>query len=108
MAAGSERSGQNDGKHQAVPHNNIIKYSAAAVKPHARDAIHCAAGFTKRSMPLTPHEGKYIATDDNGWSPYISVEEANKSDIIRDALKHGDIKMASQSARIFSLTPFAV
>jgi len=61
------------------------------------------------------HEGKYIAEvgvelleDDNGWSPYISAEEANKLDMIRDALKHGDIKKASQSARFFSLTPIAV
>jgi hypothetical protein len=61
------------------------------------------------------HEGQYIAEvdvelleNDNGWSPYLSVEDANKLDTVRDALKVGDIKKASQSARIFSLIPVAV
>ncbi len=45
------------------------------------------------------HEGKYIAEadvelleNDEGWSPYLSIEDAYKLDDIRDALRHGDIK----------------
>jgi len=34
MAAGMVRSGNNDGKHQAVRHKKIIEVSAAAVQPH--------------------------------------------------------------------------
>ncbi len=69
----------------------------------------------KRHHTKLIHEGQYVAEvdvelleNDNGWSPYLSVEDANKLDTVRDALKAGDIKKASQSARIFSLIPVAV
>ena len=61
------------------------------------------------------HEGKYVAEadvelleNDEGWSPYLSIEDAYKLDDIRDALRRGDIKKASQFARIFSLTPIVI
>lgn len=61
------------------------------------------------------HEGKYVAEVDielieneEGWSPYISLEDAYKLDDIRDALRSGDIKKASQYGRIFSLTPVVI
>lgn len=68
--------------------------------------------MSKRHHTKLIHEGKYIAEVDvelieneEGWSPYISVEDAYKLDDIREALRRGDIKRASQSGRIFSLTP---
>ena len=60
------------------------------------------------------HEGQYMAEviveliDDEGWSPYLSLEDAQKLDDVREALRRGDIKSASRMARIFTLTPVAV
>ncbi len=61
------------------------------------------------------HEGQYVAEVDvelldtgEGWSPYLSVEEAHKLDDVRDALRRGDIKRADKIARIFTLTPVIV
>jgi hypothetical protein len=61
------------------------------------------------------HEGNYVAEvevdlldPENGWSPYISLEDAYKLDDVREALRRGDLKGASQLARIFSLTPVEI
>lgn len=60
-------------------------------------------------------EGNYVAEveveliiTDEGWSPYLSVEDAYKLDDVRQALRGGDIKSASRLARIYILTPVAV
>ena len=59
-------------------------------------------------------EGQYAAEvevnlidAENGWSPYLSLEDARKLDAVREALRHGDIATASASARVFSLTPIS-
>ena len=61
------------------------------------------------------HEGQYIAEvdielidADEGWSPYMSLEDAEKLDDVRDALRRGDTKTAARFGRIYSLTPVAV
>jgi hypothetical protein len=58
------------------------------------------------------HEGNFVAEvevdlldTESGWSPYISLEDAYKLDDVREALRRGDLRRASQFARIFSLTP---
>lgn len=58
------------------------------------------------------HEGQYAAEvevtlieTDEGWSPYLSLEDARKLDTVRKALRRGDLKQASQLARVFQLTP---
>ena len=51
-------------------------------------------------------EVETIYTDD-GWSPYLSAEDAYKLDDVRDALRRGDLKTATQIARVYSLTPVA-
>lgn len=58
------------------------------------------------------HEGQYAAEveveliyDDQGWSPYLSIEDAYKLDDVRDALRRGDIEAAAKLARVFRLTP---
>ena len=44
-----------------------------------------------------------------GWTPYLTVEDAYKLDDVRDALRAGDVKRASQlAARIYRLTPVQV
>jgi hypothetical protein len=43
---------------------------------------------------------------DEGWTPYLSVEDAYKLDDVREALRAGDIKRASRLAsRVYRLTP---
>jgi len=61
------------------------------------------------------HEGKYAAEvevdlfqDDTEWSPYLTVEDAEKLDDVREALVRGDIVEASKKARIYTLEPVAV
>lgn len=58
------------------------------------------------------HEGQYVAEvevelieTDEGWSPYLSVEDAYKLDDVRSALRRGDLKSAMRLSRVFSLTP---
>ena len=43
---------------------------------------------------------------EGGWTPYLSLDDAYKLDDVRDALRAGDIKRASQLAsRVYRLTP---
>lgn len=58
------------------------------------------------------HEGNYVAEvdvqlieTDEGWSPYLSLDDARKLDDVRQALRHGDMKGALRLARVFTLTP---
>lgn len=74
---------------------------------------------TGEAMNLRRHtklvrEGQYAAEvevnlidAENGWSPYLSLEDARKLDAVREALRRGDIATASGSARVFSLTPIS-
>jgi hypothetical protein len=70
-------------------------------------------------VPRQPHtkfvrEGQYGAEGDVelidaevGWSPYLALEDAQKLDDVREALRQGDLKRAAQQARVFKLTPIA-
>jgi hypothetical protein len=58
------------------------------------------------------HEGKYVAevpvdliNTDEGWSPCLSLEDANKLDQVREALRSENIKEASKMGRVYTLTP---
>jgi hypothetical protein len=69
----------------------------------------------KRLHKKLVHEGLYVAEvevelieTDEGWSPYLSVEDAYKLDDVRAALRRGDIVSAARLSRVFSLTPVAV
>lgn len=60
-------------------------------------------------------EGNYVAeveveliATDEGWSPYLSLEDAYKLDEVCQALRGGDLKSASRLARVYTLTPVAV
>lgn len=68
----------------------------------------------KRSHTKLVREGKYIAEvevelieTDEGWSPYLALEDVYKLDDVREALRRGDIKDATRFARVFTLTPVA-
>ena len=69
----------------------------------------------KRKHTKLVHEGKYIAEVDielidtpEGWSPYLTLEEAYKLDDVREALRKGDLDTASRLARLYTLTPVTV
>ncbi|NKC12735.1 MAG: hypothetical protein GKR94_11210 [Gammaproteobacteria bacterium] len=69
----------------------------------------------KRKRTKFIHEGSYVAEVDvelleepEGWSPYLSLEDAYRLDDVREALRRGDIKTAAKKSRVFSLTPVAV
>ena len=66
----------------------------------------------KKNRTKLVHEGKFVAEvevdlieTDEGWSPYLSIEDAYKLDDVRDALRRGDIEAAARLGRIFKLTP---
>ena len=43
---------------------------------------------------------------EGGWAPYLSRDDAYKLDDVRDALRAGDVRRASQLAsRVYRLTP---
>ena len=67
-----------------------------------------------RRISKLVHEGTYVAEVDvemihaeDGWSAYLSVQDAYKIDDVRDALRRGDLKAATQIARVYRLTPVA-
>jgi hypothetical protein len=58
------------------------------------------------------HEGQYAAAvevewleSETGWSPYLSVQDAQKLDDVRDALRRGDFKTAGRLSQVYQLTP---
>jgi len=60
------------------------------------------------------HEGEYAAEvevelieTDEGWSPYLSLEDARRLDSVREALRRGDVDAAVREARVYHLTPIA-
>jgi len=61
------------------------------------------------------HEGQYVAEVevelidvDDGWSPYISVEDAYRLDDARAALRDGDFVAAAKIGNVYTLTPVEV
>ncbi len=69
----------------------------------------------KRLYKKLIHEGQYVAEvdielieTDEGWSPYLSLEDAQKLDDVRDSLRRGDLQAACRLARLYTLTAVAV
>ncbi len=68
------------------------------------------------TKPVTKliREGNYVAEVDveliineDEWSPYLSLEDAYKLDDVRQALRRGDLDLATKLARVYTLTPVA-
>ncbi len=60
------------------------------------------------------HEGKYAAEvevklieHEEGWSPYICVEDALKLDRVRKLLKEQNLQEAQKLAKVYLLKPIA-
>jgi hypothetical protein len=58
------------------------------------------------------HEGDYVAEvevqlseSEEGWSPYLTLEDAERLDEVREALRKRDLAKAAKLARVFHLTP---
>jgi hypothetical protein len=69
----------------------------------------------KRRHTKLIHEGRYAAEvdidlieTDAGWSPYMSLDDAQRLDEVREALRRGDIKTAAHHSRLYTLTAVAV
>jgi hypothetical protein len=70
--------------------------------------------MTKRRVSKLIHEGQYVAEvevefiyTDEGWSPYLSLADAQKLDDVREALRKTDLEAAAKLARVFKLVPVA-
>jgi hypothetical protein len=68
--------------------------------------------MSKRRYTKLVHEGQYVAQVEielidtgEGWSPYLSLEDAQKLDDVREALRQHDLRAAERLGRIFTLTP---
>ena len=71
--------------------------------------------MTTRRRTRFVHEGQYAAAvevewieSETGWSPCLSLDDAQKLDAVPEALRHGDLKRATQLGRVYQLTPIAV
>jgi hypothetical protein len=71
--------------------------------------------MTKRRITKLIHVGEYIAEvsvemiyADDDWSPYLSLEDAEKLDDVREALQRKDFKTAQRLAHVYELSPLAV
>jgi hypothetical protein len=70
--------------------------------------------MTKRRILKMIHVGEYAAevsiemiyTDDE-WSPFLSLEDAEKLDDVREALHRKDFVTAQKLASVFALSPLA-
>jgi hypothetical protein len=69
----------------------------------------------KRRSTKFIHEGQYVGQVDielldseEGWSPYLPLEDALKLDDMREALRNGDLDTAATLGRVYTLTPVAV
>ncbi len=71
--------------------------------------------MTRRRGTKFVHEGEYVAAvevewleSETGWSPYLSWQDAQRLDDVREALRRRDLKAAGQLARIYQLTPVSL
>ncbi|HEX9729671.1 MAG TPA: hypothetical protein VGA37_14300 [Gemmatimonadales bacterium] len=71
--------------------------------------------MTNRTTMRLVREGEYVAEvavelleEEGAWSPYISVGETSRLDAVREALRVGDLRRASELAeRVYRLTPLS-
>ena len=69
----------------------------------------------ERAWKKLIQEGDYAAEvevtlidEPEGWSPYLSLDDALKLDRVREALRRGDLASAGRLGRVYHLTPVAV
>ncbi len=70
--------------------------------------------MSRKTQTKLVHVGEYVAQvevelidEPEGWSPYLSLQDATKLDAVRQALARGDIQAASKLGQVFKLMPIA-
>ena len=58
-----------------------------------------------RAGPYAAEVEVDLIEEQDGWSLYLSAEDARKLDTVREVLRRGDVVAASRHARVYSLTP---
>jgi hypothetical protein len=48
-----------------------------------------------------------LIEDDTAWSPYLSLDDAKKLDLVRRALRENDLTTAAKYGRVFELHPIS-
>jgi hypothetical protein len=68
--------------------------------------------FRSKNIVKFVREGRYatevsveLIEDETGWSPYLSLEDAQKLDAVRQAFKAGDIAEAAKHGSVGELMP---
>ena len=68
----------------------------------------------ERSSIKLIREGDYIAEvavtlldEEHEWAPFVSAADVGKLDVMRLALRRGDLKAAASLGRVFELEPVA-
>ena len=68
--------------------------------------------MSKKKRTKLVREGIYVAEvevelldEPEGWSPYVSLEDAYRLDDVRQALRRGDTRTAAKFSRVYILTP---
>jgi hypothetical protein len=58
------------------------------------------------------HEGKYVAEvsvelidEPGGWSPYLSIEDVERLEAVKHALRKGDLATAARYGHVYELRP---
>jgi hypothetical protein len=46
-----------------------------------------------------------LVDSEEGWGPYLSLEDVQKLDDVRLALRRGDVEAALKMAKVYRLTP---
>jgi hypothetical protein len=61
--------------------------------------------MSTRHYTKMDHEGKFVAEvdveliyTDEGWFPYLSLEDASRLDDVREAIRRGDVKSAARAS----------
>ncbi|NNM72508.1 hypothetical protein [Enterovirga aerilata] len=68
----------------------------------------------RRTTTKLIRDGRYVAEvdieleySDEPWSPTMSLDDAEKLERVRTALRRGDISEAAKEAKVFELLPLA-
>ena len=109
------------GSDELAAHGLLVRAILASSDGLAPRSITVVRGFheetsmTRRRHIKLVREGEYIAEVEmelintgEGWSPYLSLEEAQKLDDIREPLRRGDFTATGKLSRFFHLTPVTV
>lgn len=61
-----------------------------------------------RSVPISLEVDVGLIETDDAWAPHLSLEDAYKLDDVREALRRGDVKVAAQHGKVYTLVPVAM